>query len=107
MNNSQSQVIMRYTCSVLSAEFDDAFLGILEDNIEPVDRYLACGGSIARPMTADEVRLLNRPSAFDVGHTLVHLAVRFQRRNILALILKPEVSLLPIALNNRVRSGID
>ncbi|XP_039264340.1 ubiquitin thioesterase ZRANB1-like [Styela clava] len=76
----------------LNLLFLKACIGILEDNIEAVDRYLAYGGNIARPLTADEVRILNRPSAFDVGHTIVHLAVRFQRRNILALILTPEVT---------------
>lgn len=74
----------------LNILFLKACVGILEDNIEAVDRYLAYGGSVARPLSADEASLLNRPSAFNAGYTLVHLAVRFQRQNILGLILTPE-----------------
>lgn len=67
------------------------FSGIVDDNMEAVDAYLTHGGNIARTLTADEIHHLNRPSAFDIGHTLVHLAIRFQRHNILRLLLTPEV----------------
>lgn len=52
-----------------------------------MEAYKSSGGDIARQLTADEVRLLNRPSAFDVGYTLVHLAIRFQRQDMLAILL--------------------
>uniref|UniRef100_H2ZBB9 Ankyrin ubiquitin-binding domain-containing protein n=1 Tax=Ciona savignyi TaxID=51511 RepID=H2ZBB9_CIOSA len=72
--------------------FLKACIGVVEGNAEAVDAYLANGGNIARTLTVDDITLLNRPSAFDVGHTLVHLAIRFQRHNILALLLNPEVT---------------
>ncbi|KAG7264488.1 hypothetical protein CRUP_025568 [Coryphaenoides rupestris] len=47
----------------------------------------ASGGDIARQLTAEEVHLLNRSSAFGAGFTLVHLAIRFQRQDMLAVLL--------------------
>lgn len=52
-----------------------------------VEAYKSSGGDIARQLTADEVQLLNRSSAFGVGYTLVHLAIRFQRQDMLAILL--------------------
>lgn len=69
--------------------------GVVEGDLAAVEAYKSSGGDIARQLTADEVRLLNRPSAFDVGYTLVHLAIRFQRQDMLAILLT-EVS--PLAL---------
>ena len=66
-------------------------LGVVEGDLAAIEAYKSSGGDIARQLTADEVRLLNRPSAFDVGYTLVHLAIRFQRQDMLA-ILRTEVS---------------
>ncbi|MCL4122171.1 UNVERIFIED_CONTAM: hypothetical protein GTU68_017319 [Idotea baltica] len=40
-----------------------------------------------RQLTKADVKLLARPSAFDEGHTLVHLAIRFGREDLLATIL--------------------
>ncbi|XP_063992160.1 ubiquitin thioesterase trabid [Diachasmimorpha longicaudata] len=65
----------------------NACLGIVEGQNVPVEAYLASGGDPARQLTHSEVLLLNRSSAFDVGHTLVHLAIRFQREDILATLL--------------------
>ncbi|XP_035735561.1 ubiquitin thioesterase trabid-like isoform X2 [Vespa mandarinia] len=65
----------------------NACLGIVEGDNAPVEAYLASGGDPARQLTHSEVLLLNRSSAFDVGHTLVHLAIRFQREDILATLL--------------------
>ncbi|XP_070160682.1 ubiquitin thioesterase trabid [Polyergus mexicanus] len=65
----------------------NACLGIVEGDNTPVEAYLASGGDPARQLTHSEVLLLNRSSAFDVGHTLVHLAIRFQREDILATLL--------------------
>jgi ubiquitin thioesterase ZRANB1 len=55
----------------------NACIGVVENNLEPVEHYISCGGNVARTLTNNEVILLNRPSAFDVGHTLIHLAIRF------------------------------
>ncbi|KAJ8360185.1 hypothetical protein SKAU_G00167100 [Synaphobranchus kaupii] len=62
-------------------------LRVVEGDLAAVEAYKSSGGDIARQLTADEVRLLNRPSAFDDGFTLVHLAIRFQRKDMLAVLL--------------------
>ncbi|XP_061412191.1 ubiquitin thioesterase ZRANB1 [Lethenteron reissneri] len=67
--------------------FLNACLGVVEGDFAAVEAYKSCGSDIARQLTGDEVRLLNRPSAFDTGHTLVHLAIRFQQQDILAMLL--------------------
>uniref|UniRef100_A0A671LG28 ubiquitinyl hydrolase 1 n=2 Tax=Sinocyclocheilus anshuiensis TaxID=1608454 RepID=A0A671LG28_9TELE len=67
--------------------FLNACAGVVEGNLSAVEAYKSSGGDIARQLTSDEVRLLNRPSAFDSGFTLVHLAIRFQRQDILAILL--------------------
>lgn len=64
-----------------------------------MEAYKSSGGDIARQLTADEVQLLNRSSAFDVGFTLVHLAIRFQRQDMLAILLtevKVPLDLFPL-----------
>lgn len=60
---------------------------MVEGDLAAVEAYKSSGSDIARQLTADEVRLLNRPSAFDDGFTLVHLAIRFQRQDMLAILL--------------------
>lgn len=60
---------------------------MVEGDLAAVEAYKTSGGDIARQLTSDEVRLLNRPSAFDDGFTLVHLAIRFQRQDMLAVLL--------------------
>ncbi|XP_026919149.1 ubiquitin thioesterase ZRANB1 isoform X2 [Acinonyx jubatus] len=67
--------------------FLSACVGVVEGDLAAIEAYKSSGGDIARQLTADEVRLLNRPSAFDVGYTLVHLAIRFQRQDMLAILL--------------------
>ncbi|KAM7329469.1 ubiquitin thioesterase ZRANB1 isoform X1 [Chionomys nivalis] len=67
--------------------FLNACVGVVEGDLAAIESYKSSGGDIARQLTADEVRLLNRPSAFDVGYTLVHLAIRFQRQDMLAILL--------------------
>lgn len=64
-----------------------ACLGVLDGDPNPVEAYLSAGGDPARQLVAQEVTLLNRSSAFDVGHTLVHLAIRFHREDMLATLL--------------------
>lgn len=65
----------------------NACSGIVAGDYAPVHAYLAGGGDPARQLTAAEVALLNRSSAFHAGLTLVHLAIRFQREDILATLL--------------------
>uniref|UniRef100_A0A9J8C8F7 ubiquitinyl hydrolase 1 n=1 Tax=Cyprinus carpio carpio TaxID=630221 RepID=A0A9J8C8F7_CYPCA len=67
--------------------FLNACAGVVEGDLSAVEAYKSSGGDIARQLTSDEVRLLNRPSAFDSGFTLVHLAIRFQRQDMLAILL--------------------
>lgn len=71
---------------------------MVEGDLAAVEAYKSSGGDIARQLTADEVQLLNRSSAFDVGFTLVHLAIRFQRQDMLAILLT-EVSISPTRIN--------
>lgn len=67
--------------------FLNACAGVVEGDLAAIEAYKSSGGDIARQLTADEVRLLNRASAFDEGFTLVHLAIRFQRQDMLAILL--------------------
>ncbi|XP_026078043.1 ubiquitin thioesterase ZRANB1 [Carassius auratus] len=67
--------------------FLNACAGVVEGDLSAVEVYKSSGGDIARQLTSSEVRLLNRPSAFDSGFTLVHLAIRFQRQDMLAILL--------------------
>lgn len=65
----------------------NACIGVVENNFAGVDNYLTRGGNVARALTTNEVLILNRPSAFDVGHTLIHLAIRFHRDELLPRLL--------------------
>ena len=65
----------------------NACQGVVEGETAAVEAFLASGEDAARQLTADECALLNRHSAFQVGYTLVHLAVRFQREDLLATLL--------------------
>ncbi|CRK95779.1 CLUMA_CG009236, isoform A [Clunio marinus] len=65
----------------------NACIGVVENNLGAVEHYLARGGNVARALTSNEVILLNRPSAFDIGHTLIHLAIRFHRDELLPRLL--------------------
>lgn len=65
----------------------NACIGVVENNLAAVDNYLSRGGNVGRALTSNEVLLLNRPSAFDVGHTLIHLAIRFHRDELLPRLL--------------------
>lgn len=63
------------------------FLGVVDNNYGAVEAYLSCGGNPGRSLNATEVSLLNRNSAYDVGHTLIHLAIRFHREEMLPMLL--------------------
>lgn len=66
----------------------NACIGIAENNMGAVESYLTCGGDASRALTHSEVNLLNHNNiAFDVGHTLIHLAIRFHRDEMLPMLL--------------------
>lgn len=67
--------------------FLNACIGIVENNFAAVEHYLSRGGNVGRTLTNNEVLLLNHSSAFDVGHTLIHLAIRFHRDELLPRLL--------------------
>lgn len=66
----------RYRQRAVDRSWLAACLGVVQGEHSPVEAYLSSGGDPTRQLSASEVSLLNRPSAFDVGHTLVHLAIR-------------------------------
>lgn len=65
----------------------NACIGVVENNQAAIEQYILRGGNVGRTLTTNEVLLLNRPSAFDVGHTLIHLAIRFHRDELLPRLL--------------------
>ncbi|KAI0207295.1 Ubiquitin thioesterase zranb1-B [Lamellibrachia satsuma] len=65
----------------------NACQGVIEGDTNAVEAYLMANGDPARQLTSDDCTLLNRPSAFEVGYTLVHLAIRFQREDMLTALL--------------------
>lgn len=67
--------------------FDFSIKGVVENKFSDVEAYLLCGGNPGRALTSSEVSLLNRNSAYDVGHTLIHLAIRFHREEMLPMLL--------------------
>ncbi|KAJ8920112.1 hypothetical protein NQ315_011768 [Exocentrus adspersus] len=86
-NNHESERKMRHMKRNADWNWLNACIGVIEGDPNPVEAYLSSGGDPARTLTASEVAILNRSSAFDVGHTLVHLAIRFQREDLLAVLL--------------------
>ncbi|XP_066151972.1 ubiquitin thioesterase trabid isoform X1 [Euwallacea fornicatus] len=86
-NNSESDRRLRQMRRNADWNWLNACLGVINGDPNPVEAYLSSGGDPARTLTASECALLNRNSAFDVGHTLVHLAIRFQREDLLAVLL--------------------
>jgi ubiquitin thioesterase ZRANB1 len=65
----------------------NACQGIVDGDVNAMEAYLAANGDASRALTAEECTVLNRSSAFQVGYTLIHLAVRFQREDMLAALL--------------------
>uniref|UniRef100_A0A1B6IZ83 ubiquitinyl hydrolase 1 n=2 Tax=Proconiini TaxID=565685 RepID=A0A1B6IZ83_9HEMI len=78
---------VRYRQRAVDRSWLAACLGVVQGEHSPVEAFLSSGGDPTRQLTASEVALLNRPSAFDTGHTLVHLAIRFHREDLLATLL--------------------
>jgi ubiquitin thioesterase ZRANB1 len=65
----------------------NACVGVVEGEAQAVEAYIASGGDPYRQLSHDEATLLNRPSAFQAGYTLVHLGIRFKREDMLAVLL--------------------
>jgi len=65
-----------YNNCTLDNSWLNACRGVVDGKLQPVEEYLTSGGDPARQLTQSEVAFLNRPSAFDIGFTLVHLALR-------------------------------
>ncbi|XP_034754369.1 ubiquitin thioesterase Zranb1-like [Etheostoma cragini] len=84
--------------------FLNACVGVVEGDLSAVEAYKSSGGDIARQLTSDEVRLLNRSSAFDDGFTLVHLAIRFQRQDMLAVLLTELIGRCSVLLSKALFS---
>lgn len=61
--------------------------GIVEGDVHAVEAYLAANGDPARQLTTDECTLLGRSSAYAPGYSLVHLAIRFRREDMLSTLL--------------------
>ena len=66
--------------------------GVADHDISAVSDYLALGGEKTRQLSSEDVVILNQPGRFEQGHTLVHLAIRFQREDILRMLLIPETA---------------
>ncbi|WAR22061.1 ZRAN1-like protein, partial [Mya arenaria] len=60
---------------------------VVTGDLAGIEHYLTSGGDPTRQLTKDEGLLLDRPSAFEVGYTLVHLALRFRRDDMVAVLL--------------------
>ena len=70
---------IRNRLSTTDVLFLSACRGVVSNDMAPVRAYLRHGSDRARQLTNDEVTVLNEPSKFTVGSTLVHLAVRYGR----------------------------
>ena len=68
---------IRNRLSTTDLLFLSACRGVVNNDMAPVRAYLRHGSDRARQLTNDEVTVLNEPSKFAVGSTLVHLAVRY------------------------------
>jgi ubiquitin thioesterase ZRANB1 len=69
-----------------------ACIGVVEGEPSSVKMFLSSGGNAARKLTSDEVLVLNRPGVFEVGDTLVHLAIRYHQDDLLTIMVPHEVS---------------
>lgn len=78
----------------------NACIGIVDGDRQAVELYLNSGGSPERQLTSTEVSVLGRPSAFECGYTLVHLAVRF-RVCILPFVHESQVSTHHLMISGR------
>lgn len=65
----------------------NACVAAVEGQLQPVRNYLSTGGDPTRQLNKTEVALLNRPSVFESGLTLVHLALRFCQDHVVDAVL--------------------
>ena len=108
-NRSDSLIIQDGACAIASARDEEirekriqklrrrlttcdliwlnACESIVNGDPNGIEQYLTSGGDPGRQLTRDEVFILDRPSAFEVGYTLVHLALRFRRDDMVAILL--------------------
>lgn len=86
-NNYEYERKLRHLRRQADWNWLNACIGVIDGDPNPVAAYLTSGGDPTRILTAAEVAILNRSSAFDIGHTLVHLAIRFQRDDLLQMLL--------------------
>jgi len=78
---------IRNTLSSSDWLFLNACLAIVNGDESALKAYLRQDGDKARQLTKDECLVLG--PTFTVGSTLVHLAIRFQRSDLLGLLLTP------------------
>ena len=64
-----------------------ACMGVVEGDSNPVEAYLNSGGDPTRKLSQTEAGLLARPGVYEQGHTLVHLAIKLSREDMLATLL--------------------
>jgi len=64
-----------------------ACMGVVEGDSNPVEAYLNSGGDPTRKLSQTEAGLLARPGVYEQGHTLVHLAIKLGREDMLATLL--------------------
>jgi len=64
-----------------------ACMGVVEGDSNPVEAFLNSGGQATRKLSHSEAVLLGRPQVYEAGHTLVHLAVKAGREDLLARLL--------------------
>ena len=69
-----------------------ACVGTTEGDRIAVDAYLACGGDVARQLTAEEAKLLGDGLSYQKGHSLLNLALQSQREDVVALLLTASVT---------------
>ena len=62
-----------------------ACMGVVEADMNPVEAYLNTGGDPTRKLPNPEVAMLNRPSFYEAGHTLVHLHLIVDIRHLLLI----------------------
>lgn len=78
---------LRKKLSAEDANWLNACESVVNGDSSGIERYLTSGGDPVRQLTKKEVLILDRPSAYEVGHTLVHLALRFRRDDMVAILL--------------------
>ena len=89
----------------------NACRAVVDGENSAIEAYLAAGGKATRQLTIEECFALGRPSIFQVGLTLVHIAIRFRREMIVRLLLagsesKQVKKRLPSCISPNIASDI-